>query len=132
VSLLSFCAASGKKIRRGFRYAINAAELSTNDYHRVGSSLWQGSRLISVGWNNFKTHPDSPTRFHAQHSEFNCLVGLHKYDVVGATIFVVRLTRGGDIGIAKPCDICEKMLRAAGIRKVFYSGRDYEVEELKL
>lgn len=132
MSLLNFCASHGKKIRRGFKHAIDAALVSDNKYHRVGSSLWNGSRLISVGWNNFKTHPHSPTRFHAQHSEFNCLVGLHKYDVVGATIFVVRLTRGGDIGIAKPCPDCERFLRAAGIKRVYYSGRDYVVQEMRL
>lgn len=106
--------------------------ISTAREHRVGAALFKGSRLLSIGWNNTKTHPASTTRYNAQHAEFNCLIGQHKIDVCGATLFVVRLTKASNDGVSKPCEHCEKLIRAAGVRKVFYINRKNEIESMKL
>jgi deoxycytidylate deaminase len=98
--------------------------------HRVGAAVYQGNRLISVGWNVLKTHPDSGTWGNYQHAEFACLAGQYKYDLVGSLIYVVRLTRGGNLGISKPCPECRKWIKACGIKRVIYIGSDGQpVEE---
>lgn len=42
-------------------------------------------------------------------------------DVVGARAWSMRLTKGGRLGMAKPCPACEKALREAGVKSVVYT-----------
>jgi deoxycytidylate deaminase len=97
--------------------------LSDHIRHKVGAALFKKKSLISIGWNTQKSHPDSKTLLSMQHAEFNCLVGNHKYDLVGSTIFVARITRHGILGISKPCDDCEEFLRLAGVKAAWYIDR---------
>lgn len=106
--------------------------LSCADEHKVGAALMKGKTLVGVGWNSTKTHPKSCTRYNGHHAEFACLIGPSKYAIVGATIFVARITRGGNLGISKPCDKCEEFLRAAGVRCAYYYNRNGEVEKMRL
>lgn len=118
-------------IQRGMRYAIKAALLSGAEHHRVGAAIFKGKSLISLGWNSTKTHPSSTTRYNAHHAEFDCLMGNYKHDLVGASIFVARITKGGHLGIAKPCPSCEAVIRAAGIKKVYYTNNAGSVDKLR-
>ena len=42
-------------------------------------------------------------------------------NVEGATIYVARVTRSGDLGIAKPCLRCSEMLITEGVSTVVWS-----------
>jgi deoxycytidylate deaminase len=110
-------------IQRGLKAAQKAALCSTG-YHRVGAAVFKGKRMLSVGHNKPKTHPDSTTVQYGHHAEFACFIATYKYDLAGATIFVVRLTRGGRLGISKPCKECWSWIRAMGIKKVVYLDRN--------
>lgn len=110
-----------KAVKRGMRIARNSAKLSVANF-RLGAALYNGNKLISIGWNQRKTHPLSTTRFKTQHAEFSCLVGMNKEDVIGSTLYVFRLTKTNRPGMALPCDRCQELIRAAGIRKVWYSN----------
>lgn len=118
-------------LERGMRAAIKAALLSGAEHHRVGAALFKGKALVSIGWNSKKTHPASLTRYKAHHAEFACLTGLYKTDLATTTIFVARITKGGNIGMSKPCDACSSLLRASGIKKVFYTNNKGEIERLR-
>jgi tRNA(Arg) A34 adenosine deaminase TadA len=39
----------------------------------------------------------------------------------GATVYVARITKTGDIALSKPCPRCEGALRAHGVKKVYYT-----------
>lgn len=122
---------TGRSIDRMLRYAIKAAACSDNERAKVGAALFKGNKLIAVSWNDTrKTHPDSPYRFKAIHAEFGVFLGNHKIDVYNGTLFVARVDKHGKLKIAKPCGLCEKFIRAAGIRKIFYTNRDGAVEKL--
>lgn len=47
----------------------------------------------------------------------------------GATVFVVRLKRNGRLGLARPCDSCQKALWAKGA-EVWFSDEEGEFERL--
>lgn len=111
-----------------FNSSHRASLLSEADHHKVGASVWKGRRLLSLGWNTTKTHPLSNTRYKAHHAEFSALIGNHKLDLVGATIFVTRLTPGGRLLMARPCQDCFEMIRAAGIARIFYTNENGEIE----
>ncbi len=113
------------RLERGLKYAEKAAYLSSNDKFRVGAAIFRGRRLISMGWNNtWKTHPDSKARFQAVHAEFEAIKGNYKYDLIGATLYVVRLSNANRRGMAKPCKHCQEVIAASGIRNVVYTDQN--------
>lgn len=114
---------------RGLRYAIKAASLSNLQKFHVGAALFRKNRLISLGWNIRKTHPLCPTLL-SQHAEFNVMVGLDKDAIRGSTLYVARLGRNGQIGIAKPCDKCEEFLSLLNLGHIYYTNRSGVLEEL--
>jgi deoxycytidylate deaminase len=118
-------------IERGIGLAARAANFS--DAHlKVGAAILKGSRLISIGWNDSrKTHPSSGTRYHGIHAEFSAIVGNYKTSLHGATIFVARLKKNC-LGMAKPCPACEQLIREAGIKKVYFTNNDGQVERLNV
>lgn len=120
------------RIDRGYETARDAAKLVTHSRYRVGAALYRGSRLISIGFNCDKTHPRQNSIFRWQHAECNCLLGTRKLDLRNAVLFVVRVTRRGRIRISKPCDDCQEILRAAGVRHVYYINRAGERDYLRL
>ena len=115
-----------KRNKKGLKHAIRAAYLSDFYKHRVGSALFYKNKLLNIGWNRKKSHPECPTQ-HSQHAEFNVCIGVA--EVSRCTLYVARLTRTDNIGIAMPCEICQKFLSKKGITKVFYTNRNGNLEE---
>lgn len=120
------------RTERGLKEAVNAAKLSTHSQFRLGAALYLGKRLISIGWNQDKTHPEQRSIFNWQHAELNCLIGTSKTDLSRATMYVARINKGGKLKIGKPCKDCQRILRASGLRRVIYTNRRGKPEELKL
>ncbi len=116
-------------VRRGIKFAVRAALLSTAK-QRVGAALICGKTLVSIGWNSSKTHPCSCSPGKSMHAEFACLIGCNREQLSSSTLFVVRLTKGGNLGISKPCRDCHELIMAIGIRRVFYLNRKGEIEKL--
>lgn len=114
-------------VRKGMQKAIDAACLSDYPTYHVGAALFERRKLVSIGWNTRKTHPACPT--FSRHAEFSVLLGVPKSVVVGATVFVARVTRRGLVRMAKPCETCQVWLRAAGVKKVYFSNHHGVVEE---
>lgn len=52
-------------------------------------------------------------------------------DSDGATIYVARVTRRGDLGIAKPCARCTQDLIEAGVHTVVWTT-EYGLEKSKV
>lgn len=105
--------------------------MSTEKF-RVGAAIFDGPRLISLGWNNRRTHPAVNSIFRWHHAETACLLGVSRYDLTGTTIYVVRLGKRGNLKMSKPCSVCTPMLIAAGIKRVFYTNEVGEVERIRL
>ncbi len=95
-------------------------------YHtifRLGSVIFKKNRVINIGRNYIrKTHPKSNTRFKSIHAEFNAIIGCSRLDLDGASILVVRVMGDGSLGMAKPCDPCMNLIRAARIKNLYYSN----------
>ena len=115
----------------GFRAAKNEAKKSLLRSHRVGSVIMSGKSIVSVGYNTKKTHPDCQTNY-TQHAEFSaCRNILHLSKRNNFTIYVVRLTRTGRVGISKPCPDCKSLLIQLGINRVVFSTDDGNMESIR-
>lgn len=92
--------------------------------------LTQGNRIISIGVNRNKTHPKQKERInylgqcygkHRPHAEADCLIRANYNSIAGGTLYVARRKQNADFGLAKPCKVCESLLREYEIRRVFYT-----------
>ena len=117
------------------RFAKAALELAAASEHDMTHSLCAlvvcKNRVLSVGYNQPKTHPISiDTPMQQLHAEQDALLRCGSTE--GAEVVVVRARPSGKPGLAKPCSICEGILRRFGVRRVFYTINSEDVENLML
>lgn len=118
-----------------FRIALTMAEKSGH-CHQIGACLAKGRRVISAGYNQVnKSHPlaqrlNYPIK-QMLHAEQHACVGVYPSNLIGASIYVVRLCRNGTIGLSKPCLMCQNFLAQKRIRKIYYTITDREFGYLR-
>ena len=106
-----------------FRLAKNTSKLSPHPRHKLGAVLVVNGKPISVGHNQYKTHPEAP--FVGLHAEIQAIKNSGKDRIKGSSIFVYREKKDGSIGISKPCKHCMRQLKKFGVRWIFYTIEEY-------
>lgn len=110
-----------KVLKRHFNLAKKLASKSDHHSYRLGCVIFKGSKVLSLGYNQIKTHTQSPHDWKMIHAEFHALLGVAVCDLRGASACVYRESRSGRVGLAKPCKGCESLLFGAGLRKVYFT-----------
>lgn len=107
------------------KLAMTNAVLSEHDVWKLGALLTKKSPLSS-GTNQMANNPKQVHEDHVYglgtHAEEMALRGTHPDNTNGANIYVARATRGGNVGMARPCSRCMQAIVDAGIKKVFYTA----------
>ncbi len=44
----------------------------------------------------------------------------------GATLYVVRIDRKGKLAMARPCSMCQRLMRVRGVKRCYYSISETE------
>jgi deoxycytidylate deaminase len=114
---------------RYFDLAKKLTAKSTHHSHAIGCVIVQKNRVVSVGWNEMKTHSKSLHAYKSRHAEFNAILNTPLEDLQRATAYVYRAHKDGSLALAKPCSSCLKTLQLAGIKKVCYSTENGYMEE---
>tara|TARA_R110000765_G_scaffold305984_1_gene399854 strand:+ start:171 stop:530 length:360 start_codon:yes stop_codon:yes gene_type:complete len=108
--------------------AVSVANKSAHDKWRLGSVVWRGGSVLSTGFNRVRNDPfvlEDEKHFHCTvHAEADALRNAG-YSF-GAKLFVARVTRGGNLALAKPCSRCMGTIREHGIKKVYYTDETGE------
>ena len=113
------------------RHIKLAQKIAKNSRHRKsrhGAVLVRGGAVISVSTNNNK-YASFGQRFISReknwnathHAELGCILGLDKSITQGATIYVARVSKNGEIRNSKPCQLCQAVLKHVGVKKVIYT-----------
>ena len=110
---------------------ISQAEKSPMQY-RHGAALIKKGKILGKGYNIFCLPASSkmknlflPNRKRPSiHAEMSCLKGLRHDQIRGSTVYVVRLSRSGELKLSFPCKRCISLLTRKGIKKVMYSKND--------
>ena len=97
---------------------------------RHAAALVYKDKTLCVGTSQMKTHPMmklfSKNENHVSlHAEIDCLVkgiNLVGEDLSDYDLYVLRISRGKNISMSKPCTICQKAIEAFGINQVFWSS----------
>ena len=117
------------------KLAMTNAMLSEHDVWRLGALLTKKAPLSS-GTNQMANDPKQVHASHVYglgtHAEEMALRGATPEKTSGANIYVARATRGGNIGMARPCSRCMSAIIAAGIKKVFYTASPNSYGVLKV
>lgn len=127
---------SEARINHYFNLAHNACFYSDNTRTKLGAILVYKNKVLSVGWNQNKTSPlqktlnknrgydvEASEARNSLHAEVNCLLKAKDLDIEwGKTsIFVYRIKKNGDSGLARPCKGCQALIKSLGIKNVYYS-----------
>lgn len=96
---------------------------------RHAALVYKSGKVLSIATNKY--HNDPRMFEHDALNEVKDKIGIHAevaavrlldpQKVRGATIYVARLRRSGEIGSSRPCENCEEFLLECGIRKVVYT-----------
>lgn len=113
-------------------YLTHAIELAlTNPYSghlpRMGAVLANRGGLLGVGYNRLKSHP-LQAKFSGRpgaiylHAEIDAVVSaLRDFsmpEIEGSTLYVARVLKNGQPGLAKPCPGCQRAIMHFGIANV--------------
>lgn len=106
-----------------FRIAEKQAKKSKHKQHRLGAVIVKGGNILSTGYNEIRPSKTTGTpTLHAEAAAVKKLLDRHDFkSLAGSTMYVTRFTRGGSIGLARPCDACMDLIASVGIRCVVYS-----------
>ncbi len=132
-----------RRIKRGIVRALEASMEASDSEFKVGAVLTKNGNIIGSGHNHTrKTSPNSGSRHFGQHAEYSCLrksskLGEKKnsYDLVrlsGAELFVARITPGGRVALAKPCDSCQSFLRHLNLKRIYYTNENGGISDMTL
>lgn len=93
------------------------------------SAIVYKKQVLAVATNSRKSHPlqrqfGGPDKI-VLHSEVAAIVkviNLHGADILKkCSLYNFRLTKGGKVGISRPCAGCQRAIEAFGIRKVYWT-----------
>ena len=113
------------------RAARKAAGRGLHKRHRLGAVLVNRSgQVISHGYNSHKTHPQMG--FKTLHAEISALIGCRYKDIQHSSMYVIRLNAKDEPAMSKPCPTCRAILREYGVREVYYTNREGQLEKIKL
>lgn len=116
---------------------ILGEKYSDHIQHRHAAVVVKAGRVLAVGRNRNKTHPDSvlyeegETILKTIHAELDAISKVKNKDQLkGATIYVARLGRAGEPGMSCPCKMCQDLISKYGFKKAVYTT-DHGIETLE-
>jgi deoxycytidylate deaminase len=130
-----------KSHRAYFKAAKSMSELSDFKQHHIGAVAVSGHKIISSGYNSYKTNPtqkrlnihrfsaDTPATIHAELSCLLPLINRKDINFSEVSLYIYRGYKNGEPAISRPCPSCMALIRQLGIRKLYYSGDNSYINE---
>ena len=88
-----------------------------------GAVLFDGHGVFAWGWSNFRSKRSN--EFRTLCAERHALQRANKRRLGGALLVVAGIRRkSGTLILSKPCALCEKAIREAGIKTVIFSDQE--------
>ena len=127
---------TAKAIKKYLNFAIDISKQSTVQQARLGAVLVSHNKVINASPNLEKTHPmqahlnklrgfdpmGSGER-NILHAEIATLLKRRDLDIEWnkSMLFIARLKKNGDLGLARPCNACMGLIKQYGIKNIYYT-----------
>lgn len=97
---------------------------------RHAAAVVYKKKILAIGLNKRKSHP---IEFKFQripgaiflHAEKDAIIKtMNRYGdqiLHHCSIYVLRVTKTGNLGYSKPCESCQNFIRSVGIKKIYWS-----------
>jgi len=120
-----------------------AGKRSLKQRCRHFSFIFDRSRLVSMGVNNYKTHPLNMrynyvnrhnhriSCFVGTHSEMSAVIKLGEDCCKGLTLVNTRINRKNELDYSCPCKGCLDMIVKLGFKSVFYTTKDMKFASME-
>jgi deoxycytidylate deaminase len=118
---------SNKFLKLALRRILNK-RYSDHIQHRHAAVIVKAGRVLAIGRNRNKTHPDSVLYADGErilktiHAELDAISRVkNKEQLKGATIYVARLGRNGHPGMSCPCKMCQQLINKYGLKRAVFT-----------
>lgn len=128
--------------------AAGVAARSTCIRRQYGAVIVKDDRIVSTGYNGAARgiancsdtgscyraehnipHGEQYEKCKAVHAEANAIINASKEEMSHATLYLAGFENGKRIDNPHPCEMCDRMIRNAGIGRVMTSWDDSEWED---
>ena len=112
-------------------------QANKSDYHyRIGAVIFDKKRILSTGYNKAhstkkKLHPKFRKWETSIHAEAMAILNA-KCDLKGKSILIVRMNAGNNLNAITPCEHCMSYLQYVGIKNVYYSDENGNIQLMKI
>ena len=131
----------GKRDFHYFKIAKAVSKTSTFERIKIGAIIVYKKEILSAGVNVKKSHPlqkkynhlrfeCQPEYHHYLHAEIRAILNADREDLSGASLYVFREDRKGNLALSRPCPACMEVIKNHGIKKIFYTTKDGYCEEI--
>lgn len=103
------------------KLARKIAKRARHSFAFHAAIVTRGGAVVATGYNHGTIH-----------AEQNALGQLWPSERKGCKLWSIRVTKGGRLAMAKPCDVCQTYLKLFGIRVVWFSNSAGQIERMKL
>jgi deoxycytidylate deaminase len=112
---------------------VALAKSNPTDLNKMAAIITKRNKVLGKGLNSRRSHPlqkvfsksDVKIALHAEISAIiDALRNNEEEELKGATIFVARVLKNGSRAKAKPCEICERAIKAYGIQAVHWTEHE--------
>lgn len=122
-----------KKKYKYFAYAETASNLCSHHQFKIGAVIIYKNQVIGTGNNTYsKTHPiqakyaklaGNPEAIflHAEMMSIIQAKSIIGSDLSECSLYIFRRRRDKKLGLARPCKICMKAIKDAGIKNIYYT-----------
>lgn len=117
---------------RFFDLAKKMSKKSNHPEYKIGGCIVNNSKIISLGFNKYKTHSRSNHPYKHIHCEMDCILGVDTNSLEGSTLYLYRENKQGTIASSKPCKWCNELIKKAGIKFICYTDYgDFKKERVR-
>ena len=129
-----------KRDLKFFNYAKLVSYKSTYKRVHIGAVIVRKNQVIAEGANLEKSHPVqkkfdkyNPCKRedfkHFLHAEVAAIIKTGQTDLSDCAIYIYREDKTGKLAMCRPCPTCVALIKAVGIKKIFYSTEEGFCEE---
>jgi deoxycytidylate deaminase len=93
--------------------AVRLLPKATHKCHKHAAVVYRGGAIVAMGYNHDEVH-----------AEVSALNKLWPSERRGTRVVSIRMSKGGNLRLAKPCVDCEAYMRANGVKMVIYSDNN--------